>query len=142
MYEEYKDDSTICALQNGTGGVRIDLQPGVVTYGDIYTGFPFDNEVVYFTKKGSELSDYCDAYFSGLNKYFSILKYSELDPNKEYKIITTDYVCTNQLNMSEDKFTRFAGSVIRDVVAKYIYNTDGLKAEDFKKSLPNYKNPK
>lgn len=142
MFEEFNDGSVFAALQNGDGGVRIDLQPGVVTYGDIYTGFPFDNEVVYFTKKGSEIKDFCEAYFSGLNKYVNVLKYSELDPNKEYKIITTDFVCTNKLDMTEDKFTPIAGSVIRDVVAKYIYNTNGLKAEDFAKSLPNYKNPK
>lgn len=142
MYESFKDESTFCALQNGVGGVRNDIKSGNVTYGDVYTSFPFDNEMVYFEIKGSEVRDFFDqGSIRGLNKFVSITKYAEFDSSKTYKIITTDFVCTNKLSMKETDFTRFPSTVIRDTVAEYIYNNNNLKADDFGSDKPNYQAP-
>lgn len=142
IYETYKDASTFGALQNGKGGVRSDVKSGTVTYGDIYTAFPFDNELVYFTITGSKIRDLFEsAAAKGLQKYVTITRYDDIEASKEYKIVTTDFVCTNKLDMKENEFTRFSGTVIRDCVAKYIYDTKGLKSENFSSENANYKNP-
>lgn len=145
MFEQYKEDNTIWALQNGSGGVRSDIS-GSVTYGDIYTAFPFDNEVVKFEIQGKDLENFWyNAKYENprnLNIYCPATKYSEYDTSKTYTVITTDYVCTNVLHMEEGEFTRFAGTVIRDCVAEYIYNTNGLNADNFKTSLSDYSRPR
>lgn len=142
MYEMFKLDNCVCALQNGTGGVRIDIEPGMVTYGDVYTAFPFDNEIAYFTVKGSNIGTFFDrGSVKNVEKYVSKTKLSEYDSNTDYTFITTDYVCTNILKMTENQFTKIAGSVIRDVVAEYIFKHSGLKASAFSSDLPNFQAP-
>lgn len=144
MFDAYKDENSIWAFQNGSGGVRTDIS-GTVTYGDIYTAFPFDNEIVRFEIKGSDLKDfwYNSKYDNprNLNIYCPAKSYSEYDTSKTYNIITTDYVCTNVLHMEENEFTRFAGTVIRDCVAKYIYENNNLNSEDYKRSLQCFMRP-
>lgn len=142
MFETYKDENTLCAFQNGNGGVRTDLNEGKVNYGHIYTAFPFDNEMVRFEISGADVANFFDlSEVRSLNVYCPIRKLSQIDQSKTYNIITTDFVCTNYLNYSEDKFSRYAGSVIRDCVAKYIYDTNGLNAENFK-SINEYSRPR
>jgi len=41
-----------------TGGIRADLDSGVVTYGEVYEVHPFDNALVRVTLRGSELRRY------------------------------------------------------------------------------------
>lgn len=145
MFEQYKDENTIWSFQNGNGGVRNDIS-GSVTYGDVYTSFPFDNEIVKFEIKGSDLENfwYNSKYENprNLNIYCPAKSYSEYDKSKTYNVVTTDYVCTNVLHMEEGEFTRFAGTVIRDCVAKYIYENSGLDAKNFSSALANYTRPR
>ncbi len=142
MYEAYKDETTVCALQNGDGGVRTDFSTGMITYGDVYTAFPFDNEIVSFKVKGSKIEDFFDRTgVRSCNKYVSKTKLSDYDTSVEYTIITTDYVCTNILKMYENEFTRFPSTVIRDTVAEYIYSHSGLNASNFSEKKPNYNAP-
>ena len=143
MFDEFKDENTVAAFQNGNGGVRNDIKEGKVTYGDIYTAFPFDNEIVKFEIKGSDIANFFEgSNVRNLNLYCPTKKLSEFDTSKTYTMIATDYVCTNVLELSEDKFTRFAGTVIRDCVAKYIYNNSNLNSENFKSSLSDYSRPR
>lgn len=129
MYEYAKNDGASFAFQNGRGGVRQDINEGVITYGDIYTALPFDNELVTFEIDGSDLENEFDTEFRGLNVYSAITKYSEIKAGTKYKIVTTDF---NALRMSNiGTITYYSGSVIRDVVAKYISTHCGLKAADY-----------
>ena len=142
MFDSYNDGSFFCALQNGAGGVRKDIEAGQVTYGDVYTSFPFDNEVVTFEIKGNKLRDFFEK--SGVrscNVYVASTKWADVDKDKTYKVVTTDFVCTNKLNMKESEFTPLAGSVIRDVVAKYIYDNNKLNATNFGADKANYQAP-
>ena len=141
MFDTFKDDSTIAAIQNGNGGVRNDITAGMVTYDHVATSFPFDNEIVYIVRKGSQLKDFFDD-IGNLNLYVSTTKFSDFERDKEYKILTTDYVCTNKLGLTSSQYTPFPGSVIRDVVAKFIFDNSGLKADNFNKSkVANYAKP-
>ena len=142
MFDMYNDGTFFCALQNGAGGVRSDIDEGMVTYGDIYTAFPFDNEIVTFEVAGNKLRDFFEkSGVRGCNKYVAETSFSKVDKTKTYKIVTTDFVCTNKLNMAEGSFAPLAGTVIRDAVAEYIYNTSGLKATNFGKDKANYQAP-
>lgn len=143
MYDTYhaQDDDIVASLQNGNGGVRTDISEGMCTYGDIYTAFPFDNEIVYFTLLGSKVRDFFESADKKLNIYVAYSKLGDFDKTKTYKVVTTDYVCTNVLKYSESKFTRYASTVIRDTVAEYIFNNSGLTASNFSEELPNYNAP-
>ena len=142
MFEEYKDENTICAFQNGSGGVRSDIEAGMVTYGSVYQAFPFDNEIVKFEIKGSDIPRLFEEKARNLNVYCTAKKFSEYDSSKTYNIVTTDFVCTNYLKYEESQFTRFAGTVIRDCVAKFIYNNSGLDAKNFSSALSDFTRPR
>ena len=43
------------SIHNTSGGIRADLQPGPLTYGDIYQISPFDNQVVILDLSGADL---------------------------------------------------------------------------------------
>jgi 2',3'-cyclic-nucleotide 2'-phosphodiesterase (5'-nucleotidase family) len=43
------------AIHNTLGGIRADLPPGDLTFGDVYEMFPFDNRLVHLTLSGAEL---------------------------------------------------------------------------------------
>lgn len=144
MFDAFKSDDglTLGAMQNGNGGVRKDISAGIVTYGDVYTSFPFDNEVAYFEISGSSLPDFFESSsFRSCNVYVDQDVLKTIDSAKRYRFITTDYVCTNILGYRESKFTRFASTVIRDTVAEYIFYHSGLNASDYSSSLPEYKAP-
>lgn len=129
MYEYAKNDGAVFAFQNGRGGVRQDIHEGVITYGDIYTALPFDNELVTFELDGKDVENQFDTEFKGLNVYSAISKYTEIKAGTKYKVVTTDFNALRMKNIG--KITYYSGSVIRDVVAKYISNHCGIKAADY-----------
>lgn len=136
-------DRVVAAFQNGKGGCRTDIEQKVVTYGKVYEALPFDNEIVYFEVEKNELANIFETN-GGLNKYHTFARYSELQDGVKYIVATTDYVATSTgyLDLKEDKLTHFNGSVIRDVVAKYIANNSTVKADDYKSTATEYSKPK
>lgn len=140
MYEYAKEDGAVFAFQNGRGGVRADISEGVITYGDIYTALPFDNELVTFEIDGKDVENEFDSEFKGLNVYSSITNYSDIKAGTKYKVVTTDFNALRMKNIG--KITYYSGSVIRDVVAKYISRNCGLNAKNFKTvSNPSFNAP-
>jgi len=124
------DNSPIVALTNGDGGVRAPLKSGIVTYGDIYQAFPFDNELVTYAVKGNMVEDLLTSKLKSLNVYHNNIKYSQLDANKTYYFVMTDFIATNYLKASESKYTQL-DLVCRDVVAKYVAKNCGMKATSY-----------
>lgn len=53
------------------GGVRTDIDSGVVTYGDVFRVLPFDNAIVKVTLTGRQLHDALDSILTAQPEYFS-----------------------------------------------------------------------
>ena len=120
------------------GGLRTALNKGAITVGSIFEIYSFDNVIVYVDLKGEYLSKIFDQFaetspqgFSANvqliiqdNKVASVLiDGQEIDENKNYKIITVDYLSEGNDGLDE---LRNASSIhrsnifLRDMMINYI----------------------
>ena len=95
-----------------------DLKAGDVTYGDLQSLFPFDNDIVLCSIKGSDLlSKFINT--SNSNYYISG-NYGSIDPNRTYYVVVDTYTATyapNRLTIVE-RYT--PGIYARDLLADFI----------------------
>ena len=131
----------IAAFHNVNGGIRDDIKAGTITYGSVYSAFPFDNEVVLVKAKGSAIKKKFDTQaVKNLGVYRTFDKKSELLDNQYYYYVTTDFLALAEdiFGLSDASLIR-TGAVIRDIVAERIYQIDELKSSDFPDTA-NYQN--
>ena len=95
------------------GGVRADLPKGAITYGDVLDIAPFENKIAFTTLTGSDLmelfKEMADAGGEGIShavrlvihwdasqKVFTLVSATingePVDPQREYRIVTIDYL--------------------------------------------------
>lgn len=110
--------TSVGALHNVNGGIRAEFSMGEITYNDVYSAFPFDNELYLITLSGRRLQSLMSA--GGNFAYYFTLSYEEVDPNTMYQVVTISFVY--ELNGSpvtglpyENMFT-----YPRDIVADFI----------------------
>ncbi len=121
--EEYE-----IALGGGFISVRspYSLNAGNVTYAQLQTLLPFDNELVLCSIKGSDLlsrfyhSDNSNYYIS-YGDYGANLK-NNIDPNATYYIVTDTYSSLYKPNRLTEIARYDAGVYARDLIAEYIKN--------------------
>ena len=121
--EEYE-----IALGGGFISVRspYSLNAGNVTYAQLQTLLPFDNELVICSIKGSDLlsrfyhSDNSNYYIS-YGDYGANLK-NNIDPNATYYIVTDTYSSLYKPNRLTEIARYDAGVYARDLIAEYIKN--------------------
>ena len=100
------------------------LPPGDVTYGDLYSLFPFDNQLVLCSIKGQELRDKFfetdnDRYFIAYGDYGQQIK-NNIDPNATYYVVTDTYSSLYGPNKMTE-IARFDEDIFaRDMLAEYI----------------------
>ena len=98
------------------GGIRADLTSGVVTYGDVLDVAPFENKIAFTTLKGETLmklfrqiakrggegvSRGCQLVITKGGELVSArLNGQEIDPQREYRIATIDYLLGSNDGMS------------------------------------------
>ena len=107
------------------GGLRSNLQQGVVTFGDIYNVFPFENTLAFLTLDGTQLIQLCHEVaavggeaVSGLELVITsdgkllmaTVRGEAIDPAKNYRIATSDY-----LSQGNDRMTTLALGVDKDI---------------------------
>lgn len=113
MGEKYGSDIAII----NTGGVRSDINKGIITVKDIYEVFPFNNKIIQTTISGTKLKDF-------LQKNGSYLYYNNLEiiESKTYTLVTIDYVFTNNYYTSAfvDSIPHDSNTLMRDVFIEYI----------------------
>ena len=102
------------------------LAAGEVTYGMLQSLFPFDNDIVLCSVKGSDLkSKFFDtthyAYFISYGEYGEQVK-KDLDPNGTYYIIVDSYTSSYGPNHLTEIARYDAGVYARDLLAEYIAN--------------------
>ena len=99
------------------------LKAGNVTYGDLQSIFPFDNQLVLCSIKGRDLSSKFfntsnDRYHIYYDQYGSSIK-NNIDPNATYYIIVDSYTSTYKYN-NLTEIERFEdGIYARDLLAEY-----------------------
>jgi 2',3'-cyclic-nucleotide 2'-phosphodiesterase (5'-nucleotidase family) len=100
------------------------LSAGQVTYSQLQTIFPFDNDLVLCSIKGSDLqkrfintSD--DRYYAGYSDYGREVK-DHLDPNGTYYVIVDSYTSTYAPNRLTEVARYTSGVYARDLLAEYV----------------------
>lgn len=154
----YAANADICIIN--TGGVKASIKKGNITKGDLFTAIPYDNTVVNFTMKGSEIKrslDYLAAndrnhsgfQFAGISFVLNVpaktaenimIQGAPLDSEKIYVVATTSFMANG--NDSGDVF--FANVLkiedkeilMRDAAVKYCEAMKELN--DFSKPLYTY----
>ena len=143
---EIDESKIICAFHNVNGGIRDDIKAGKITYGSVYSAFPFDNEVVLLKAKGSFLRNKLKN-MSNLGVYRTFKEKEDIEPDSDYYVATTDYLALSDESfnsaqkwkvMTDEDLIR-TGKVVRDIVTQRIYELDQLKTSDFPETV-NYQN--
>lgn len=139
MAQRYSAVKVDIAITN-KGGLRSELQKGVITFGDIYAVFPFENTLAMLTLSGEQLWQLCSEIASVGGEAISGMRMEmtsqgELvavyvgdepldDFSKMYRVATSDY-----LAQGNDKMTALAlgtdrvvlyDVTLRDIMIQYI----------------------
>ena len=117
------DDEVMVAIHNTGGGIRATINGGVVTYGDIYKVFPFDNDIGIFELYGSQIKALG-------NRQIGISGLTTLESNVKYKVAVISYVyeyrgyTINEAKWVMEGFTR-------DCIADYFREYGTVYPMDF-----------
>lgn len=116
------------ALGGGFISVRnpYNLEAGDVEYSQLQSLFPFDNELVLCSVKGSDLlSRFFNSnnsnYFISYGEYGAALK-NNIDPNGTYYIVTDTYSSLYAPNRLTEVARYDGGVYARDLLAEYVKN--------------------
>ena len=100
------------------------LEEGNVTYADIQSIFPFDNNIVLCSLKGDSLKENFltsrDNYYTSLSTYGQSIDYSEVEDNETYYIVTDTYCSDYSYNRLTVVDVLSDGFYARDMLAEYI----------------------
>lgn len=120
------------ALGGGFISVRspYNLEAGAVTYSQLQSLFPFDNDLVLCSIKGSDLisrffENNHDSYFISYGSYGESLR-KNIDPNGIYYIVTDTYSSQYAPNRLTEIARYDSGVYARDLLADYV-KAGGLK---------------
>lgn len=128
----YTDYDCRAAFTNVSGGIRAHLNEGDITYGDIYSVFPFDNEIVVMKTSGKALKVYASNASMNTARYQNIYSLSNLENDKEYLFITTDYLASHASYFAKDTVVNYTKINVRDEVASYFKANKTINANDYK----------
>ena len=138
----FKKPIDMCMLNHG--GLRRNFSKGDLTVRNVYELMSFENQAVVVTLKGSDvlkIIDYCKQYKKGEPISNALITITDgkgtiliggkpVDANKEYTIVTNDY-----LQKGGDKMTFFAnpikvenvGMTQRDLMLQYFERIDTVR---------------
>ncbi|MDR2084681.1 MAG: 5'-nucleotidase C-terminal domain-containing protein [Bacteroidales bacterium] len=143
--EEIFDTKVDMGLMN-RGGLRTSLPQGEITLGDIFKVFPFENHVTIVEIKGNFLKqlfeDFAATNVQCLSRVKLVIENKEIktllvdgktiDNEKIYKIGTIDFIAEGNDNMKvlKNAVNRYDSPIlIRDAVAKYVYNNSPVDSK-------------
>ena len=121
------------------GGLRGSLPQGEVTVGDVYSMFPFDNELVILTlsgkkveqlcqeiaKRGGEVTDGIKMWIDDNEAKSVLINNASIDTLKNYQVLTTDYLSFGNDNLFAlaDYTALFSFKMpLREIIIDYIKN--------------------
>ena len=149
------------------GGIRADIRPGEITYGEIYQVFPAENSVVTMDLTGAQLKSIMEESarrtrgtieVSGMKmdiepkngkdeKVMNIMVNGEpLDLKRTYRVATNDYLSAGGNGYGEltkGKNTNSEGVLVRDALFTHIKETGTFNETNAKlEGRQNYLSPK
>lgn len=128
----FTSDKAVAAFHNIDGGIRSSISKGTITYGDVYSPFPFDNEIVFIKMTGLEIYNNCTkSPYSYYAVWHSFKKFTELDFNSDYYIMIIDFLALSKLNLPESSLIR-TGLIVRDEIAKYIFDEENIDVTKYR----------
>ncbi|AMP98244.1 5'-Nucleotidase domain protein [Pedobacter cryoconitis] len=124
-------------MPSGNGGLRNDLPSGPITLSNVFQLMPFENELVVFELKGSDVQSLLDYIartggqpIAGLtmkikaNKPVDVLIGGKpFNPSKNYSVLTSNYIAGGADGISSFKnpvSSKVMGLKIRDALIQYI----------------------
>ncbi|MET4142636.1 2',3'-cyclic-nucleotide 2'-phosphodiesterase (5'-nucleotidase family) [Pedobacter sp. UYP1] len=127
-------------MPSGNGGLRNDLPSGAITLSNIFQLMPFENELIVFELKGSDVQTLLDYIartggqpIGGLTMKIKEKKPADVlvggkpfDPLKNYSVLTSDYIAGGADGISSFKnpvSSKVLGLKIRDALIQYIKET-------------------
>ncbi len=137
------------------GGIRADLKSGPLTRRDLFKVLPFGNSLVVFQMKGEFLKQLIESKITGNRRGMAIgggklefdparedgnkITYFEVGPHalypeKEYRVVTTDYLAEGNSGMDlllqiNDANIARTGILLRDAVSENIQKNTPLEIE-------------
>lgn len=91
---------------------------GDVTYAELFSILPFDNEIVLGKISGADLRS---RFFNGNSYYkYSTIDYSEISNNRDYYIIVDTYTSTYKWNNITEVARLGSGVYARDLLADFV----------------------
>ena len=96
-----------------------DLAAGDVTYADLFSLLPFDNEIVLGKIKGEDLRE---RFISKTDNYHSYpyLGWYDVEEDKDYYIVVDSYTSTYRPNKITEVARLGSGTYARDLLAEYV----------------------
>ncbi len=121
------------------GGLRSEIAQGVITFGDIYNVFPFENTLVVMTLKGNQMIHLFNdiakkngeaisgaelgIYPPAQDIAFITIGGRKVESEREYRIATSDYLAQGNdglVTLAQGYNRREFGITIRDLMLKYV----------------------
>ncbi|MGL5721777.1 MAG: bifunctional metallophosphatase/5'-nucleotidase [Brevinema sp.] len=158
LYNLYKGQNIDFAVIN-SGSIRLALQQGDITLRNLFEIYPFDSIPVVVKLKGSYIRDMFSVSASrnwdeggflqisqGVSIYADskrnikriLINGQELDLNKEYTVLLTDWIYYGGDNYSmiesNASYNQFSGSYIRDILINIIKKEKMINAQEVNRS--------
>lgn len=142
LEETLGTNNVIASFHNKKGGVRADIGKGTITYGNVYTSFPFDNQIVLVPILGKQAkTKFNSTDMNSLAIYHTFENFADLEVEKTYYYATTDYIAQSRLNLKDSEYIS-TYIFVRDVVAQFIKNEGSIDAAKFDRATHSeYKIP-
>ena len=93
------------------------VEAGNVTYADLFSILPFDNDIVLGKIKGSYLKS---RFLDGSYTYYTTISSSEVENNQDYYIIVDSYTSTYRYNNITEVARLQGGIYARDLLADFV----------------------
>lgn len=141
LQQALKYDPTIdFAMPSTKGGIRVDLPKGAITRSNIFELMPFENELIVFTLKGTDVQELVNFIaasngqpVAGIRLKIVDKKPMEVtignkafDPDKTYRVLTSDYIAgggDNALGFKNPVAKNILGLKVRDALINYVRET-------------------
>lgn len=131
------DPSIDFAMPSTKGGIRVDVPKGAIKLSNIFELMPFENELVAFTLKGTDVQELLNFIaatngqpIAGLRIKIADKKPAEVwikdkpfDVNKTYRVLTSDYIAgggDNALGFKNPIEKKVLGLKVRDALINYV----------------------
>ncbi|MGL4992987.1 MAG: 5'-nucleotidase C-terminal domain-containing protein [Bacteroidales bacterium] len=125
---EFMTSNKIDAAMINLGGLRSPLYKGNVTVGDIFSIFPFENELTIVELKGSEVKDIIKEMNE--NKRLAIGEIVNIQDSTVYRIATIDYLADGNDRsgaLSKAVSRKDTGVLLRDIILSYYHRINQSK---------------